>query len=219
MCYTNKALQKTTFEFPAALEMEAPPDENSELAREPTAKDSLFSRTVSIFAGKKSVKKADGEVSERNSSFRRRSVASKGDRSSVASAGAGAPAQSQRTVFISCSAMIRETKLCVGRELQEPLDKLLTTLAAREILAELAVKQLMELVGSTIVQQAGLSVMNAQKGVLPHGWLEYVDEASRPYYYNVHSARRPGTSRSRPSSRWPSSTAMERIDSSTSTPS
>lgn len=44
----------------------------------------------------------------------------------------------------------------------------------------------MELVGSTIVQQAGLSVMNAQKGVLPHGWLEYVDDASgRPYYYNV----------------------------------
>jgi len=44
----------------------------------------------------------------------------------------------------------------------------------------------MELVGSTIVQQAGLSVMNAQKGVLPHGWLEYVDEISgRPYYYNV----------------------------------
>ena len=42
--------------------------------------------------------------------------------------------------------------------------------------------------GSTIVQQAGLSVMNAQKGVLPHGWLEYTDEASgRPYYYNVHS--------------------------------
>ena len=36
--------------------------------------------------------------------------------------------------------------------------------------------------------QAGLSVMNAQKGVLPHGWLEYTDEASgRPYYYNVHT--------------------------------
>ncbi len=46
----------------------------------------------------------------------------------------------------------------------------------------------MEMVGSTVVQQAGLSVMNAQKGVLPHGWLEYTDEASgRPYYYNVHT--------------------------------
>ena len=45
-------------------------------------------------------------------------------------------------------------------------------------LAEQAVRLLMEMVGSTIVQQAGLSVMNAQKGVLPHGWLEYTDEAS-----------------------------------------
>ena len=73
-------------------------------------------------------------------------------------------------------------------------------------------KKLMELVGSIIVQQvggdavregavraaswqtgprscqAGLSVMNAQKGVLPHGWLEYIDDNSgRPYYYNVHT--------------------------------
>ena len=30
--------------------------------------------------------------------------------------------------------------------------------------------------------------MNAQKGVLPHGWLEYIDDNSgRPYYYNVHT--------------------------------
>ena len=30
--------------------------------------------------------------------------------------------------------------------------------------------------------------MNAQKGILPHGWLEYTDESSnRPYYYNVHT--------------------------------
>jgi len=30
--------------------------------------------------------------------------------------------------------------------------------------------------------------MNSQKGTLPHGWLEYIDEVSgRPYYYNVHN--------------------------------
>ncbi len=109
---------------------------------------------------------------------------SKGDRSSTTSEGAEG---SQRTLFISCSALIRETKLCVGPELQEALDTLLATLAARENLAELAVRQLMELVGSIIVQQAGMSVMNARTGVLPRGWLEYVDEASGcPYYYNVH---------------------------------
>ena len=52
----------------------------------------------------------------------------------------------------------------------------------------LKVKDLMAMVGSTVVQQAGLSVMNVQKGVLPHGWLEYADEASgRPYFYNVHT--------------------------------
>lgn len=40
--------------------------------------------------------------------------------------------------------------------------------------------------------QAGLSVMNLQKGTLPHGWLEYSDEVSgRPYYYNVHNKATP----------------------------
>ena len=68
------------------------------------------------------------------------------------------------------------------------LDALYEKLTSQQIPAEMAVKQLMELVGSTIVQQAGLSVMNSQKGVLPHGWLEYTDEGSgRPYYYNVHT--------------------------------
>merc|ERR1711935_1181751 len=67
-------------------------------------------------------------------------------------------------------------------------DSLYEKLTAQQIPAEQAVKQLMELVGSTTVQQAGLSVMNTQKGALPHGWLEYIDEASgRPYYFNVHT--------------------------------
>ena len=81
------------------------------------------------------------------------------------------------------STLIKEVKLCVGP------GHLPRSRAARSCCtAEMAVKQLMELVGSTIVQQAGLSVMNSQKGVLPHGWLEYTDEGSgRPYYYNVHT--------------------------------
>ena len=60
----------------------------------------------------------------------------------------------------------------MGAESQADLDALYAKLTAHELPAEQAVKQLMEMVGSTIVQQAGLSVMNAQKGVLPHGWLE-----------------------------------------------
>ena len=98
------------------------------------------------------------------------------------------PGGSQKTIFISCSALIRETKLCVGGEHQAELDSLLSRLAAREIQAEAAVKQLMAIVGSTIVKQAGLSAINLQKGILPHGWIEYIDDATRrPYYYNVHT--------------------------------
>ena len=143
----------------------------------------------------------------------------------------------QKTVFISCSTLIKEVKLCVDASNHPKLDSLYAKLTNHEIPAEQAVssarpmllscssrimghgrrarqqlrhvshaaatctarpipcarrpdgttddpyarprstrwqvRMLMELVGSTVVQQAGLSVMNAQKGVLPHGWLEY----------------------------------------------
>ena len=48
----------------------------------------------------------------------------------------------------------------------------------------------------TQTHQAGLSVMNLQNGVLPHGWLEYMDESSgRPYYFNVHNQASAGLRR------------------------
>ena len=133
------------------------------------------------------------------------------------SKGAGGEGDGQKTVFISCSTLIKEVtrradhvpmrhcrllhepltlicpfnsqvKLCVGNERHAALDGLYDKLTNHQIPAEQAVRLLMEMVGSTIVQQAGLSVMNAQKGVLPHGWLEYTDEASgRSYFYNVHT--------------------------------
>ena len=92
------------------------------------------------------------------------------------------------TVFISCTTLIKEVKLCVDAKQHPPLDALLDNLVNRKIAAEEAVKHLQTLVGTTLVQQAGMSVKNAKTGTLPHGWLEYTDERSgRPYYYNVHT--------------------------------
>lgn len=91
-------------------------------------------------------------------------------------------------VYISCTALIKEMKLCVDEKQQAPLNKLLEDLLAHKVSAEQAVQKLQALVGTTLVQQAGMSVMNAKTGALPHGWLEYMDDASkRPYYYNVHT--------------------------------
>lgn len=195
-CYTNKAQRKTIFTFPTA-ETEAPPDSNSMREEEEGGDEpdsGLFARAMSIVPGRK---KAAAGGAVRSSSFGRRKggastnaspVNSRRSQSTPAERSGGKAGANPRTVHISCSALIRETKLCVGEEMAAPLDKLLAGLASREIQPELAVKKLMELVGSIIVQQAGLSVMNAQKGVLPHGWLEYIDDNSgRPYYYNVHT--------------------------------
>ena len=44
-------------------------------------------------------------------------------------------------------------KLCVGTEHQKALDSLYEKLTSHQLPAEQAVKQLMELVGSTVVQQ------------------------------------------------------------------
>ena len=126
VCFTNKSLKKTVFELPTESSEQRQADGDDENAN----KDSLFGRTVSLFGGRKAAKKGEGEASDRQSSFRRRSIDTKTETTG----------QSQRTVFISCSALIRETKLCVGPEMQDALDRLLATLAAREVLAEVAVK-------------------------------------------------------------------------------
>lgn len=124
MCYTNKSLRKTMFEFPSESNIEGQQQEGED-------SNSLFGRTVSLFGGRKAAKKGEAEVTQRQPSFRRKSIEAPKKETT---------GQSQRTVFISCSALIRETKLCVGPEMQAPLEKLMATLAAREILAEIAVK-------------------------------------------------------------------------------
>jgi len=181
--YYNKTTRETTFEFPGngAVGEDADDDDDDDPMDAPSV--SFIGRTISKITGKK--KKDDGL--DRSATLSKRSQTMKTGKEKEA-APAAAPAAAQKTVFISCSQLIKEVKLCVGPEQQAPLDALYEKLTSQQIPAELAVKQLMELVGSTIVQQAGLSVMNTQKGTLPHGWLEYTDEASgRPYYYNVHT--------------------------------
>jgi len=78
--------------------------------------------------------------------------------------------------------------LCVGEESQDELKQVLDAVVSKTLSTESAIKRLVQIAGSTIVQQAGLSVNNAQQGFLPHGWLEYVDDVTgREYFYNVHT--------------------------------
>lgn len=188
--YYHKQTRQSTFQFPTEDQADGDDmdDEMSE-AEPPAAPEGFFGRTFSKFSGKK---KDDGLG--RTATMSRSATLSRGKKKEEKKPAAGggskdaAGGDGQKTVFISCSTLIREVKLCVSTDQHAALDSLYDKLTAHEIPAEQAVKVLMEMVGSTVVQQAGLSVMNAQKGVLPHGWLEYTDEASgRPYYYNVHT--------------------------------
>jgi len=190
--YYHKETRQSTFDFPTGDSV-GDEDDDEDDEPPPAPEGGLMSRTISKFTGGK---KKDKDGMERTStmsmkSFRPSSAKAKAkaEEKPAASAGAGGDgAGAQKTVFISCSTLIKEVKLCVGPEHQKALDSLYEKLTSHQLPAEQAVKQLMELVGSTVVQQAGLSVMNSQKGTLPHGWLEYIDEASgRPYYYNVHT--------------------------------
>merc|ERR1719231_691145 len=162
----------------------------SEAEPPPAPEGGFFGRTISKFTGKG--KKKDSDGLERSGTMARTGTMSRSTtlskKKKEEKGGGSADGAGQKTVFISCSTLIKEVKLCVGSEQHAQLDSLYDKLTSHEIPAEQAVRLLMEMVGSTVVQQAGLSVMNAQKGVLPHGWLEYSDEASgRPYYYNVHT--------------------------------
>jgi len=184
--YYNKASKESTFEYPTeACAGTRDADDDDDEA--PPPPESFFGRTMSALRGKKK----DDDISRSASIAAKKSMRQGGKKAAATPATEKkdeAAGSTQKTVFISCSTLIREVKLCVGPEHQDELDVLYTKLTSHQIPAEKAVKQLMELVGSTIVQQAGLSVMNSQKGTLPHGWLEYTDEASgRPYYYNVHT--------------------------------
>jgi len=91
-------------------------------------------------------------------------------------------------VHISCRALIKELKLCVDKSQLAQLDELYEEVSSGRMKGLTAMPLLKDLVGSTLVQQASLVVANTRAGTLPHGWIEYVDDASkREYYYNVHT--------------------------------
>jgi len=98
--------------------------------------------------------------------------------------------QANTTVVVSCSQLILESKKIVGEAagLDEELDALYASLKAKEVGSQVALQKLMDLVGQTTVEQAGLVIANAHQGTLPEGWVEYFDkETNRCYYYNVHT--------------------------------
>jgi len=184
--YYHKGSGQSTFEFPTQAVSGGADETDDDDAEPPPAPATLVGRTMSMLRGKGPSIARTGTMSRKGAKAADSSSSKAASAKAAAAAAAGGG--EQRTVFISCSTLIKEVKLCVGEELQPDLDALFDKLTKHEIPAEQAVKRLMDLVGSTVVQQAGLSVMNAQKGVLPHGWLEYTDEASgRPYFYNVHT--------------------------------
>ena len=97
---------------------------------------------------------------------------------------------SNTTVVVSCSQLILESKKIIGSAsgLDEQLDALYSALKAKEVPSQRALARLIELVGQTTVEQAGLVIANAQQGKLPEGWVEYFDQTSEKYYYyNVHT--------------------------------
>jgi len=194
--YYHKETRQSTFEFPTAPAGgdDEDDDDDGEDPGPPERGSTMFGRTISKMTGRGG-KKKEGDLARTGTmsrsatlSAKKKDAASTGAAAKGGDAKGGGGGEGQKTVFISCSTLIKEVKLCVDASHHEALDSLYAKLTAHEIPAEQAVRLLMEQVGSTVVQQAGLSVMNAQKGVLPHGWLEYTDEASgRPYYYNVHT--------------------------------
>jgi hypothetical protein len=95
--------------------------------------ETLLGRTISFLSGRRSGNKSKDDLSLEDAD-----ISSEGDWGKSNSA----PAKEQPalTIFISCSALIRETKLCVDEELQPELDEVYAALQAKELGTESAVK-------------------------------------------------------------------------------
>ena len=106
------------------------------------------------------------------------------------SAAGGGGEDGSATVVVSCSQLILESKRIMGSAsgLDSTLDELYAALKAKTVRSQAALARLVELVGQTTVEQAGLVIANAAKGHLADGWVEYYDrDSAQHYYYNVHT--------------------------------
>lgn len=154
--YYHKESRQSTFEFPQASEGDAAGDDDDAMseAEPPEPPEGFFGRTISKFTGKG--KKKDDGLS-RSGTMSRSTTLGRGKKKEEKKEEAkrGSVGE-QKTVFISCSTLIKEVKLCVEAAQHGALDALFAKLTNHEIPAELAVRQLMEMVGSTVVQQVGV---------------------------------------------------------------
>jgi hypothetical protein len=103
----------------------------------PPAPEGFFGRTMSLMKGKK---KDDGALSRTGTMSRTGTLARGGKKKEEtkdkSKAKGGDVDGSQKTVFISCSTLIKEVKLCVGSDQHPQLDGLYSKLTAHEIPAE-----------------------------------------------------------------------------------
>ena len=91
----------------------------------------------------------------------------------------------ETTVFISCTTLIKEVKLCVDASKHPPLDALLDNLVNHKIAAEEAVKHLQTLVGTPLVQQVQHS-LKPDHILWPHLSLSLSALSPRPHL--VHAS-------------------------------
>jgi hypothetical protein len=138
--YVHKATRKTTFSFPQESEGDA------EDAEEKKEEDGMIGKTLSFATGGMlgGKKKKDADLGRTGTMTKKAGDGAKKE-------GGGTK---ETTVFISCTTLIKEVKLCVDASKHPPLDALLDNLVNHKIAAEEAVKNLQTLVGTTLVQQA-----------------------------------------------------------------
>ena len=123
--YYHKETRKSTFEFPTAEEGDDEEEEDDDYAEleAPAAPEGFFARTMSSF---RRGKKKEGGPARSNTFSRTLTLSKKKKEEDKAKAGKAEGSkgkedkgkEGQKTVFISCSTLIKEVKLCVGADQQ-----------------------------------------------------------------------------------------------------